>query len=451
MTEHKWFLALDIVLALAEVGFCWKLLYLTVFKNEKPGTRQKWIVVCSCLFLAGILGLNRQLLFFSWPLLIISILVHYFCVLFCGRRRRSPAGSIIIMYYAMVALLDFFFASVVALILKDDFISAVYISPDTGWSVLAFAGTRFLIACGIYYLSHKKEEINVSEEYHRILWGMAGLLFFLVIDYQLIMVNYALGSGGFEASTMGFTLLVTIAFIVVTLLLSFRNLDMQRENQYLSMREEMMMEKYRDLEQEMERSRILVHDEKHDILALKEYVDQRDYEGIQTYLDDMIQELSAGRREVWTQNRIWDLILHEKKKKAEAEGIRVDIQSGLIREFPFSEREGCLLFGNLMDNAIEACEKICGGERWIRLRIEKEKYMLFMEISNSIGESPRMKNGRPVTTKTGRGKHGYGLRSVERIVSEHNGTAVYHVEEKSFSVSMTFLNAGEQKHNSTRE
>jgi len=96
-----------------------------------------------------------------------------------------------------------------------------------------------------------------------------------------------------------------------------------------------------------------------------------------------------------------------------------------------------------MDNAIEACEKISGGERWIRLRIEKEKYMLFMEISNSIEESPRMKNGRPVTTKTGRGKHGYGLRSVERIVSEHNGTAVYHVEEKSFSVSMTFLNAGE--------
>ena len=121
----------------------------------------------------------------------------------------------------------------------------------------------------------------------------------------------------------------------------------------------------------------------------------------------------------------------------------MDIQSGLIREFPFSEREGCLLFGNLMDNAIEACEKISGGERWIRLRIEKEKYMLFMEISNSIEESPRMKNGRPVTTKTGRGKHGYGLRSVERIVSEHNGTAVYHVEEKSFSVSMTFLNAGE--------
>ena len=146
MTEHKWFLALDIVLALAEVGVCWKLLYLTVFKNEKPGTRQKWIVACSCLFLAGISGLNRQILFFSWPLLIISILVHYFCVLLCERKRRSPAGSIIIMYYAMVALLDFFFASVVALILKDDFISAVYISPDTGWSVLAFACTRYILS-----------------------------------------------------------------------------------------------------------------------------------------------------------------------------------------------------------------------------------------------------------------------------------------------------------------
>ncbi len=92
-----------------------------------------------------------------------------------------------------------------------------------------------------------------------------------------------------------------------------------------------------------------------------------------------------------------------------------------------------------MDNAIEACKRLDGNvDKWISIKIENQKRLLFIKIENSAGEAPVMKKGRFVSIKQDKTKHGYGLKSVERIVNKYEGTITYQSEDRAFHVKLLF-------------
>jgi sensor histidine kinase regulating citrate/malate metabolism len=91
-----------------------------------------------------------------------------------------------------------------------------------------------------------------------------------------------------------------------------------------------------------------------------------------------------------------------------------------------------------LDNAIDACKRIEQNDKWILLQIEIQKNFLFIKISNSIDEMPVMKKGIPVSTKQNKKRHGYGLKSVERIVNKYNGVITFRIEQNIFEVDISF-------------
>ena len=67
--------------------------------------------------------------------------------------------------------------------------------------------------------------------------------------------------------------------------------------------------------------------------------------------------------QVWTGIEILDYLLTQEKKKADQRNIKFQIETQRIDSLPFSDIEIVSIFGNLLDNAIEACEKIEIEER----------------------------------------------------------------------------------------
>ena len=65
--------------------------------------------------------------------------------------------------------------------------------------------------------------------------------------------------------------------------------------------------------------------------------------------------------------------------------------------------------------------------------------MLLFEIKNSVNEEPKRKRGSFPTWKKDRSLHGYGLKSVERIVESHEGIISYEMQDKLFTVRVTFF------------
>lgn len=97
------------------------------------------------------------------------------------------------------------------------------------------------------------------------------------------------------------------------------------------------------------------------------------------------------------------------------------------------------LFGNLLDNAIEACERMKGGDRWIQIQISRQKEILNIEISNSIEKVPEEKNEEFISSKENKKLHGYGMKSVRRIVERYTGEIFYQIQERKFCVRVTFF------------
>lgn len=74
------------------------------------------------------------------------------------------------------------------------------------------------------------------------------------------------------------------------------------------------------------------------------------------------------------------------------------------------------------------------------MEIRQRKGFLFFTIANSIGERPQEKDGEFVSDKEDKKVHGYGLKSIRRIVKKYDGSFQCDVREGEIKISISFSN-----------
>lgn len=216
-----------------------------------------------------------------------------------------------------------------------------------------------------------------------------------------------------------------------------KNRMMQKENDFLALHDQMTEQNYRLLRESAELNRHLVHDVKHHLLMLREYVKEGNLSGIEMYLDEIEDEYMYVPRKVWTGNGFLDFILSQKKSRAESKGIVFDIDSEIIPVWGLTDSEISVVFGNLLDNAIEASEKVPGEDKGIHVFIKKRGAVAAVKIRNSIAKAPDRINGKLVSGKGQPGIHGYGLKSVKRVIVKRGGYFDCHADKDEFWVNIS--------------
>ena len=190
---------------------------------------------------------------------------------------------------------------------------------------------------------------------------------------------------------------------------------------------------------QMLKSRQMIHDMKNHLLVLRNMERANQWDKLHDYLEEISKDILDDSTKIWTGNNIVDLILNSKKKQADSEGIAFSIGSNMIGDVPFKDGETISLLGNLLDNAIEACERIKSTEKWVTIRINRRYCLLYIEIENSIEEHPKEKNHRLISCKSEKEVHGYGLKNVRQIVDRYDGTYSYQIKENSFLTCVSFF------------
>lgn len=213
---------------------------------------------------------------------------------------------------------------------------------------------------------------------------------------------------------------------------------LKTENKMLLELETLSENHMKDIEIMMEKNRIQTHDMKHHLLILREYGQEKQWDSLMSYLNELSDDILVSQKAMWTQVGILDTLLEQKKAKAESKGIEFRIRADRIGELPFSDMEICTLFSNLLDNAIEACEKIEDDRRWVAIQITRKSGMLYLTISNSIKDRPAEQEGKLITNKQNHQLHGYGIKSVQKIVRKYEGDFSYQIRESEFIVTITF-------------
>lgn len=422
-----------------EVWLCYQLLFATVIDREKLGAGAKISIAISIIVIGSILAMNRRLLFFSHNALIIICILSCIWVGILHRKQICLLVELIVMFYTVVSLLDFCFAFLCMSFLKEKFIQLVYCNSISVWSIMIFLFTRLI--CGgiiVLFVKHIKSNIRIAE-YQKILIPVCFVLCIILRFYQIILSKMAYEGLPIREWNIGVSLLSILIIGAVCLLLWIKYKFIQKENAVLTVRDELLGKRYQEMELLIEENRHLNHDIKNHILALNGLCKNGNMEAIRNYLRDMSQDFLAISEQNWTGNEMLDIILTQKKTEAEREDISFEINSVLMFKLPLSDKELVSVFGNLLDNAIEACQSMKKGKRFIKIQIEQKYHLINICIENSIERVPVIKNGEIESTKTDGKAHGYGLKNVKRVVDKYEGAILLQADEEKFKASISFF------------
>ncbi len=438
-------LFIQILISCWEIWICYELLYGTVLEKEYLRKRDKALIYGNILIWGGLIAYNHTMLFFSRGILYISIALTGLCVCLIKKKNMLLNIGIVMLYYSLVAVLDFFVAFSSMYYLRElgiDFEANVYFSSTYIQAILLFAA-RWLMFMAVMLtkrrLSIHKREL---ERYTYPILAMSIMLIIIVKRYQFELSGMSSGRQEVRGGFAGTSLIFLVAMVLLVSVGLLINDSVRKQNEILTLRDEMQNNWYQNVQNELDLERMRVHDVKRHFLVLQAYEKEKNWEQLHQYLEKISGQFSEIKIPICTGNRILDLVLYYKKKEAEQKNIEWKLHVVKLQNLPMEEDEIVSLMGNLLDNAIEACERMIDSDRWILIQINRQKQILNIEISNSIEKAPREKDGELISSKDNKKLHGYGLKSARRIVERHKGELFFRIQDEQFCIIATFFDIG---------
>ncbi len=181
------------------------------------------------------------------------------------------------------------------------------------------------------------------------------------------------------------------------------------------------------------------HDYRNHIQNMKNRL-EGDQGELEKYLDELADDLTQADTSIQTGNVMADAVLNSKLSVAEQKGIRLNIKAHIPQGLAMTDVELCSVLGNLIDNAMEACEKLPCDQRFMRVYIDRFKGQFYLSVQNS---SPPVKPDKGTYRTTKEGSHGFGLFRIDRIAKKYGGYVNRQYEEGVFATELLVpLNKG---------
>lgn len=182
-------------------------------------------------------------------------------------------------------------------------------------------------------------------------------------------------------------------------------------------------------QQEREISTLQLRDAKHNmknnLVSILAYAENRDYEKIITFVNEIMGEGGMATKTISNSGNIvidslisyWYMIAKEKK-------IEFLVNICVPMMMPFKGADICLILGNLLENAVEAAQR-AEGKKYIKIKIKYDKNNLLVYVTNNYkGTLVKTKDYRLKSTKPDAENHGVGLASVYRAATKYHGTVM---------------------------
>lgn len=233
---------------------------------------------------------------------------------------------------------------------------------------------------------------------------------------------------------MGCILLADLYFLYFARFVEENN-QLKVKLKLLEQQSVLQYEFYEEQEEKYLESVKIFHDVDKHLRMIESMYQSKEDELAITYTQKISQMLMPLSLEEFTNNPILNVILNDKRKIANLHSIDFRLEIGAV-DLSFMEPiEVTTVFGNLLDNAIEACDLV-PANRFIEMRLDKYNDFIVVNLCNSTSPIGQWCAGKPVSRK---GKnHGIGLMNVEQVIKKYNGSMVLGEENKIFSCKIIF-------------
>ena len=202
----------------------------------------------------------------------------------------------------------------------------------------------------------------------------------------------------------------------------------------LETRNNLLLENYQNIEAYSRQNALMKHEMHNHLLAIKLLLDEKQNERLAQYLADIQDTYLTPAEPVFCGHHLIQSMLGHTRQKAQQLAITTDIEVAPLPPMSLSDADAVSLLMNLLNNAIECCEKINPPDiRWIRIHIKCKEPYLYISVENALDPGTKPRNGSFATTKKDASFHGYGVSIVRDVAKKYNGFATFEYNEDSFT------------------
>lgn len=258
----------------------------------------------------------------------------------------------------------------------------------------------------------------------------AFLLALIPITSIFVMITFVRISDSCELTpSLNWMLTLSAVFLLTINLLIFgieqynRKKSMEyTEMQLLLQKESDSAQYYEMLLSQHENQNILIHDIKKHLQSIDMLNDKKDHDKIHLYIHELMRSSDLKEVSQLCDHEMLNAILTRYGRSCLDKHIafHVDIRSGIINFI--ADADITSLFCNLLDNAIEAAEHI--PDSFIEVsayRREKTPFVVITIVNTSRKNPFDVQSGKLHTTKFNKGKHGFGIKSIRKIIVKYHG------------------------------
>lgn len=258
--------------------------------------------------------------------------------------------------------------------------------------------------------------------------------FILVVDIVVSsVITYMVPRDG-NFAALFLLHLYNVACCVLAIILLFELPRRKRlENEYAVTRSllQRSVEKYNETKETVNLINIKCHDMKHQIRRFAEKGGIADGEVAE--IENLINIYDADYQ---TSNEAFNIIMMEKSLLCRKQNITLScIADGAPLSF-IADADIYSLFGNLLDNSIEAVMRLKEDRRSIGVYVRAVNKFLLINVYNDYVGQIKFENGLPVTTKSDKSAHGFGFKSIRHVVDQYGGELTVSSDNGIFDVSI---------------
>ena len=191
---------------------------------------------------------------------------------------------------------------------------------------------------------------------------------------------------------------------------------------------------YEKVEESQNQIRRLYHDMNNHLYNIQ--MMNKSSEDASDYIVSLQNELKEARKTRVSGNSLFDIIVDEKMNICKNKGIEFDIDvdsknTGFIKNMDMSS-----ILANILDNAIEACDKMTSNKKYIKLTSMWADDMFVIICENSKENEIKKIGDRFITDKLNKSEHGIGIKSVEKSVKNYDGNMMIFCDDSLFKVKI---------------
>ena len=331
------------------------------------------------------------------------------------------------IYYGLMISVDYFCFMVMEQVLSDHILENAVAQVLL---VLLCKTVFFLVVLALNFLWKKQGNMFYIRNGEWCL--ILGFPFLTVVFIVTMLLTYEeeKSSVGYVVITMGLTIMNFFLFFLINHL-SAREQKLS-QIQLLQARNKQRMQTYQELSTHYQEQRKILHDYNNQIACVQGLLSEKKYDEATSYLNTFSHGLQNVVEHVDVNHPVLNVILNQKYKYAKDKGICILFLLNDLSCIWLEEQDIVILLSNLLDNAIEACEKV-NSEKIIRLKLLLETQQIVLSIQNPLKENLIIVDeNRIKTSKKDSENHGIGLQNVKQVIDKYHGISGIHCEDKWF-------------------